>query len=1038
MKKNFKRWLALVLAVTMVAGTCLSHADGFLSATDGEPAVTQESETAVADQTEGGSGRQPVEEEQEIVIPKQEETVPEQKEPAEQEEAQPVQEMSAEQEEAQPVQEMSAEQEEVQPVQEEPAEETPAEQEIYYQVTFHRPAVDGGILYVWSEGEEAQEAFYTNDQYVKEAAEGTTLYFRIQNAGNYFVDKATDQYGSVLTPESTVENISTYKMVVSGDKAITILYKETIAEEPKQEETKPAEEEPKAEETKQDESEKIEYTLYIHHVLATNIGNFVDEREVKFTEKDFVNGAYDPSVHAYTKEGIQITSAGQPIFINDFDEQNEANCQILYEVAGGWKAVRKSEIGFFSIYVGTFEDVEIIPAGQMPVTISFVYEDGTLARTSETVMVTEKNDGYNFSYEVNVPDGYTMTAESADVYTVEGNVVSAVFVAGTERSSVQLIFAAKTVNYTVIDKFPGLKGEDDSEEKREDTTGKVGELTDVEPLVKEGFTAEPIDQQEIKANGSTEVTVEYRRNEYAVTYDTQGGSYIKAKKGLYEEEVDVYKETAGDKMLDCGLEEHTHSAKPTGDGSDGEVRGCYIYKKFLWWGEWKLTCLEKEHTHSEACYTTSDTVWDVMPVRQGYTFDGWYKDVECTEEADEKVTLIDNVTVYAKWIPKNVNYTVSYFIENADDNNYSYLTSSVKTALLGTNVTETASSATPSGLDTKNFTFARATTTTVKADGSAVIQVYYTRNVYTLVSKNAFDGKKLTLTAKYGATITDQMNQAFNTPTKNGKAWSTKNDQNTKVAVFDTMPAPNGSGNTITVYDFDYNTEKEQVLSYWLENYAGSETDTRGGKTYGLYKRITVKFNYLYYDSDFYDFPGYTKDDAVFNKKYSWGNSAPEGLKADLYYNANPYKLDLFGYQGKRLSSNDVKLGADIQSYLAEPTAPIEGAEFKGWYIDAEHTEKYAGDYKMPQGLTLYADWELPKLTVKYSSAGDIVKTETVEYQKCVENYIPPTREGYEFDGWYTDKDFENEFDVKEPITKDINVYAKWTENKYTTINEQI
>ena len=54
MKKNVKRWLALILAVAMVSGTCLAHADGFLAATDGEETqVTQESAQAVADEAGG-------------------------------------------------------------------------------------------------------------------------------------------------------------------------------------------------------------------------------------------------------------------------------------------------------------------------------------------------------------------------------------------------------------------------------------------------------------------------------------------------------------------------------------------------------------------------------------------------------------------------------------------------------------------------------------------------------------------------------------------------------------------------------------------------------------------------------------------------------------------------------------------------------------------------------------------------------------------------------------------------------------------------
>lgn len=531
MKKNVKRWLALILAVAMVSGTCLAHADGFLAATDGEETqVTQESAQAVADEAggedeAGGDDEQlqqePVEEKQEIVIPKKEEAS---------EEATP-----------ETPKEKAGEVSLGQKVDVVPSEN----KENVYQAVFHRPAVEGGTLRVWTEGSGKKDVTYTNGKYVEEVPEGTTLYFEIEIKGNYLVDSVKDQNGAEIAPTNVSGNVSSYKMVIKENKELTIMYKEAPV--------------------KSEEKDAVteDYTLHINHVLETNIGNFVDEKEIKLTEKDFVKGKYDLSALTYKKEGIVVSSAAQAVSKSDFDEQHEATCQITYAVADGWKAVRKSEISFFSIYVGTFDDVKIVPEGQIPVTIRFVYEDGTLAKTTETVMVTEGEDSaYSFSYEVELPEGYTMTAEPSNIYTVNGNVVSATLPAGTERSEVQLTFVANTVPYKVIDKFPGITPDGDVETERENITGKVGELTEVEPLVKEGFTAEPVEQQEIKADGKTVVTVEYRRNEYAVTYDTQGGSYIKAKKGLYKEEVDVYKETAGEDVLTCEKEVHTHTAKP--------------------------------------------------------------------------------------------------------------------------------------------------------------------------------------------------------------------------------------------------------------------------------------------------------------------------------------------------------------------------------------------------------------------------------------------------------------------------------------------
>ena len=43
-----------------------------------------------------------------------------------------------------------------------------------------------------------------------------------------------------------------------------------------------------------------------------------------------------------------------------------------------------------------------------------------------------------------------------------------------------------------------------------------------------------------------------------------------------------------------------------------------------------------------------------------------------------------------------------------------------------------------------------------------------------------------------------------------------------------------------------------------------------------------------------------------------------------------------------------------------------------------------------------------------------------------------PTKSGYVFDGWYADAAFSAAFDFDTPITADVTVYAKWTEENVT------
>ena len=52
--------------------------------------------------------------------------------------------------------------------------------------------------------------------------------------------------------------------------------------------------------------------------------------------------------------------------------------------------------------------------------------------------------------------------------------------------------------------------------------------------------------------------------------------------------------------------------------------------------------------------------------------------------------------------------------------------------------------------------------------------------------------------------------------------------------------------------------------------------------------------------------------------------------------------------------------------------------------------------------------------------------------EKLTEPTPAPTREGFTFDGWYEDSTFSTKFNFDTPITDNMTLYAKWTENKYT------
>lgn len=55
-----------------------------------------------------------------------------------------------------------------------------------------------------------------------------------------------------------------------------------------------------------------------------------------------------------------------------------------------------------------------------------------------------------------------------------------------------------------------------------------------------------------------------------------------------------------------------------------------------------------------------------------------------------------------------------------------------------------------------------------------------------------------------------------------------------------------------------------------------------------------------------------------------------------------------------------------------------------------------------------------------------------VDANALLEKPMDPVKEGYVFAGWYTDINYEYEYDFTTPVTSDMTLYAKWNVNIYT------
>lgn len=122
-----------------------------------------------------------------------------------------------------------------------------------------------------------------------------------------------------------------------------------------------------------------------------------------------------------------------------------------------------------------------------------------------------------------------------------------------------------------------------------------------------------------------------------------------------------------------------------------------------------------------------------------------------------------------------------------------------------------------------------------------------------------------------------------------------------------------------------------------------------------------------------------------------------------------------------------------------KPTDPtVSGWTFEGWYKEAACTNAFDFSTPITGNITLYAKWtenggtvtpDTFTVTFDANGHGTAPAAQTVEDGKTATKPDDPTETGWKFDGWYTEAACTNAFDFSTPITGNVTLYAKWTEN---------
>lgn len=136
-------------------------------------------------------------------------------------------------------------------------------------------------------------------------------------------------------------------------------------------------------------------------------------------------------------------------------------------------------------------------------------------------------------------------------------------------------------------------------------------------------------------------------------------------------------------------------------------------------------------------------------------------------------------------------------------------------------------------------------------------------------------------------------------------------------------------------------------------------------------------------------------------------------------------------FMGGRIKNSTVMTYLD--SLAPEPETPTRtGYTFAGWYLQPEYVDSFnfATD-TVKSNFTLYADWSINSYKVSFNSNGGNYTPDTIVavYNTRIEAPEEPTKDGFVFDGWYTDDTYIYEwvFDVSK-VTGDITLIAKWVD----------
>ncbi|MBO8084037.1 LPXTG cell wall anchor domain-containing protein [Streptococcus suis] len=552
------------------------------------------------------------------------------------------------------------------------------------------------------------------------------------------------------------------------------------------------------------------------------------------------------------------------------------------------------------------------------------------------------------------------------------------------RISERVKFVPYNAEYEVVYKLKNLTGSGYSDIQTVPTRGVLGSTVTPQILTYSYADFERVDTQKIDSASGQKMYVYYTRKNFTLSYNSNGGSNVSQQSGLYDSRIKISTTT---------------------------------------------------------------------PTKEGYTFEGWYDNPDLTgSKITNFLTLKKDTTLYAKWTPNSVDYTVVYYKQQYDNATgtikWVYDSAKEATAKVGTTVSATNAPTIPTNLPYHEVDATENATSTVEiaADGSSILPVYYKLKRYTFVFN------------LNGPAYWDTGRIRINNVTYNLSNYTIPN-----VVLGQDISSlwPSSSEEVYDEYGnyfFDYWRESRSktkrfevtpdLLNLASENNLIFQTavwinsGTRASVEYWLQSADDPNLYVLSnkYSQSFIRTGGLTAKE-IFGYIYQ-GNYTPPGYQASqtrgnpyvyrFYYNRTNYKIDYY-FNGSRLRTIERlpferNINDSTYNYIPErPNNVDPDYTWGGWYADADLTAPYSFSTMPANNLVLYAKWIAPKFKITFDingGNGTSPPDQSVEKYKYAKAPADPTREHYNFLGWYTEDG--KLYSWSDQVTKDVKLTAKW------------